>query len=222
MLNRSPTLLVKVWSGVKPTVQHFSVFGCISYTHIPDIQRKKLDDKSTRCILLGLSEESKAYKLYDPKNKKVVISRDIVFEETQGWNWNENENTQPSSTLIDDDVIEFTTDEQVNQTDPKMTGIDDTNGNDTSDHENDASDHEEEIDVESPDEVELSPRTRNPPGYLKDYVIGREAEEDELHTGLALFSTSSDPGTFDEASKMNVWREPMKQEIDSIESNNTW
>lgn len=104
---------------MKPTVQHFRVFGCISYTHIRDIQRKKLDDKSTICILLGLSEESKAYKLYDPKNKKVVISRDVVFEETQGWNWNGNENTQSSSTLIDDDVIEFTTDEPVNQTEPE-------------------------------------------------------------------------------------------------------
>ena len=101
--------------------------------------------------------ESKAYKLYDPKNKKVVISRDVEFEETQGWDWNGNEKTQSSSTLIDDNVIEFTTDEPVNQNEPEMSGIDDTNGNDTSDHEIDASDHEEEIDVESPDEVELSP-----------------------------------------------------------------
>ena len=59
VLNKSPTLSVKdmtpeeAWSGVKPTVHHFRVFGCISYTHIPDIQRNKLDDKSTRCILLG-------------------------------------------------------------------------------------------------------------------------------------------------------------------------
>jgi len=53
-------------------------------------------------------------------------------------------------------------------------------------------------------------------------VMGREAEEDELHNGLTLFSTSSDPGTFDETSKMKVWRESMKQEIESIESNNTW
>lgn len=103
-----------------------------------------------------------------------------------------------------------------------MTGIDDKNGNDTSDHENDTSDHEEEIDVESPDEVELSPRTRNPPGYLKDYVIGREAEEDKLQNRFALFNTSSNPNTFEEASKMKVLREAMKQEIDSIESYNTW
>jgi transposase InsO family protein len=61
VLNRSPTLSVKdmtleeAWSGVKPLMQHFRVLGCIAYVHVLDSQRKKLDDKSTRCILLGLS-----------------------------------------------------------------------------------------------------------------------------------------------------------------------
>ena len=42
VLNRSPTLSVKdltpeeAWSGVKPSVQHFRIFGCISYVHVPD------------------------------------------------------------------------------------------------------------------------------------------------------------------------------------------
>lgn len=62
ILNRSPTLYVKdmtpeeAWSGVKPSVHHFKVFGCIAYSQVPDAQRKKLDDKSFRRILLGLSE----------------------------------------------------------------------------------------------------------------------------------------------------------------------
>jgi len=54
------------------------------------------------------------------------------------------------------------------------------------------------------------------------FKLIKEDEEDDLQNGLALFSTSSDPSTFDEASKMKVWREAMKQEIESIESNNTW
>jgi hypothetical protein len=44
-------------------------------------KRQKLDDKSFRCVLLSLNEESKAYRLYDLVSKKVVISRDIMFEE---------------------------------------------------------------------------------------------------------------------------------------------
>ena len=56
----------EAWSGVKPSVEHFRVFGCISHVHVPDSKRTKLDDKSLSCVLLGVSEESKAYRLYDP------------------------------------------------------------------------------------------------------------------------------------------------------------
>ncbi|CAJ2659262.1 unnamed protein product [Trifolium pratense] len=69
VMNRSPTLSVKnmtpqeAWSGKKPNVQHFRVFGCLAFVHVPDSQRIKLDNKSVKCIHLGISDESKAYKL---------------------------------------------------------------------------------------------------------------------------------------------------------------
>ena len=67
MLNKSPILEVKdvkpheVWSRVKPIAEHFKVFGCISYAHIPDARKTKLTSKSLLCVLLSVSEESKAY-----------------------------------------------------------------------------------------------------------------------------------------------------------------
>jgi regulator of RNase E activity RraB len=91
-MNRSPTLSVKdmppeeCWSGLKPSVHHFRVFGCVAYVHIPDVQRKKLDGKSIQCINLCVSEESKAYRLFDPVEKKIVVSRDVVFDKAKGWN----------------------------------------------------------------------------------------------------------------------------------------
>ena len=54
---------------------------------MPERNRKKLDDKSFKCVLLGISEESKAYRLYDPVSKKIVVSRDVIFEENECWNW---------------------------------------------------------------------------------------------------------------------------------------
>jgi len=63
------------------------VFGCIGHIHIPNNKKQKLDDKSFKCVLLSLSEESKAYRFYDLVSKKVVIYRDIVFEEDEKWNW---------------------------------------------------------------------------------------------------------------------------------------
>lgn len=87
VLNRCPTLAVKditpeeAWSGVKPSVEHLRVFGCVCHVHVPDVRRTKLEDKSFSCVLLGVSEESKGYRLYDPVGKKIVISKDVVFEE---------------------------------------------------------------------------------------------------------------------------------------------
>jgi hypothetical protein len=38
-------------------------------------------------VLLGYEEGSKAYRLYDPKGGKVVVSRDVVFDEMAAWDW---------------------------------------------------------------------------------------------------------------------------------------
>ena len=95
-LNRCPTLAVKnktpeeAWSGIKPSVDHFRVFGCVSHVHVPDSRRVKLDAKSLKCILLRVSEESKAYRLFNPTSNKIIVSRDVVFEEDQQWCWDDN------------------------------------------------------------------------------------------------------------------------------------
>ncbi|GKE35563.1 retrovirus-related pol polyprotein from transposon TNT 1-94, partial [Tanacetum coccineum] len=55
VLNRSPTLALKdktpeeAWSGIKPSVKYFRVFGCIGHVHVPDAKRIKLDSKSLKC-----------------------------------------------------------------------------------------------------------------------------------------------------------------------------
>lgn len=75
-------------SDLKSVVHYFRVFGCIAYAHIPDAQSKKLDEKCIKCVHLG-SNESKGYKIYDPTQNKVTISRYVVFEESKVWNWSE-------------------------------------------------------------------------------------------------------------------------------------
>ena len=67
ILNRSPTVAVQnktpeeVWSGVKPNVDYFRVFRCLAHVHVSYQHKVKLDDKSKKCVLLGVSDESKAY-----------------------------------------------------------------------------------------------------------------------------------------------------------------
>jgi hypothetical protein len=79
----------EAWSGRKPVVDHFKIFGCIAYAHIPDAKKKKLDDKGEKCVFFcGINEGSKAYKLFNPLINKIMTSRDIVFDEENTWDWN--------------------------------------------------------------------------------------------------------------------------------------
>ncbi|KAL4388518.1 hypothetical protein GQ457_09G024580 [Hibiscus cannabinus] len=102
ILNRCPTKSVcdktpeEAWSGRKPSIWHLRVFGCIAYAHVPDQLRKKLDDKGEKCIFIGYSTNSKAYKLYNPVTKKVIISRDVTFDEEGMWDWSFKTQKEPS------------------------------------------------------------------------------------------------------------------------------
>jgi hypothetical protein len=48
---------------------------------------KKLDDRSAPMVYFGIEEGSKAHRMYDPKTNRIVVSRDVVFEEYVKWSW---------------------------------------------------------------------------------------------------------------------------------------
>ena len=52
---------------------------------MPYEKRVKLDVKSIKCVMFGLCKESKEYRLYNPETRKIVISRDVKFDEGKGW-----------------------------------------------------------------------------------------------------------------------------------------
>ena len=207
ILNRCPTLAVKnitpqeAWSGVKPSVEHLRVWGCLAHAHVSNEKRGKLDDKSNTCVMFGFSKESKGYRLYNPTTKKIVVSRDVVFEETKGWNWDEEQEHIESELKWNDDDLPW--------------------------GEND-SDGEEEVGepVTVAEDVQEAPqatvregrRQTRPPSYLRDYVTEHE-EDDEVNM---VQLNSSDPSNFADAQKCANWREAMDAEVDSIEKNHTW
>lgn len=90
----------EAWSGIKPDVKHFKIFGCIGHVRIPEAKRTKLDDKSCKCVFIGVSEESKAYRMYNLNLKKIMVSRDVMFEETENWDWGRIEESADNQTNI--------------------------------------------------------------------------------------------------------------------------
>ncbi|KAL4353097.1 hypothetical protein GQ457_06G014620 [Hibiscus cannabinus] len=86
ILNQTP---YEAWYGKRPWVSHLKVFGCVAYTLIDSHKRNKLDEKSTKCIFVGYCSQSKAYRLFSPCDSKIIISRNVTFNEDARWTWEE-------------------------------------------------------------------------------------------------------------------------------------
>ncbi|KAG8474632.1 hypothetical protein CXB51_031261 [Gossypium anomalum] len=85
LINRSPSVAIEkktlqeVWSGNPANYSDLKIFGCPAYAHVDN---GKLEPRSIKGIFLGYKAGVKGYKLWCPENRKVVISRDVVFDET--------------------------------------------------------------------------------------------------------------------------------------------
>ena len=217
----------EAWSGVKPSVEHFRVFGCISHVHVPDSKRTKLDDKSLSCVLLGVSEESKAYRLYDPVSQRIITSRDVVFEEDKNWDWGKKYEESIVSELewgdLEEEATMFDDNEEGNEVDPNEEG---------SESESDPEANVEAVEgnfsydslIEESSPSSNEGRNRRPPIWMRDYETGKgiSEEDNEAHLAhLAMFATI-DPIHFEDAVKSEKWRKAMDLEMEAIKNNGMW
>ena len=107
---------------VKPSVEYFTVFKCVAHVHVPDVKRQKLDAKRIAYVFLGVSEESKAYRLYDPTARKIVVSRDVVFEEDKSWSWDRSYEEHIMADLEwDEKVVNAENEEVVSEEEGEVT-----------------------------------------------------------------------------------------------------
>ncbi|KAG8492439.1 hypothetical protein CXB51_009727 [Gossypium anomalum] len=85
LINRSLSVAIEkktpqeVWSGNPANYSDLKIFGCPAYAHV---NNRKLEPRYIKRVFLGYKAGVKGYKLWCPENRKVVISRDVVFDET--------------------------------------------------------------------------------------------------------------------------------------------
>lgn len=98
---------------------------------MPDQRRTKLEDKSKMFIFIGYDEKTKGYKLLDPISKKVVVSRDVRFNEASEWDWNNSTEVitkDGGSSIATPTIIPTnpeTTDDEDEPQQPKMRSLQD-------------------------------------------------------------------------------------------------
>ncbi|KAG8488945.1 hypothetical protein CXB51_017000 [Gossypium anomalum] len=62
----------EAWFGQKPIFLQLKVFGCLCYVLVPAEKRTKFEKRSM---------------VFDPLTKKIVVSRDVKFNEVSYWKW---------------------------------------------------------------------------------------------------------------------------------------
>lgn len=133
LLNRLSTKAVEgmtpieAWSGLKPSFKHLKVFGCVCFFHVHSSKRTKLDERAQQGIFLGYSSNSKEFRIFDIFEEKIVLSRDVVFDEEAYWDfdlkniiWGENcTSITPSTTrVVTSFDVEGTSDSPIVKTKP--------------------------------------------------------------------------------------------------------
>lgn len=214
--NKTPD---EAYYGTKPSVSHLRKFGCECFVHIPSERRKKLDDKSKKCIFLGYSEESKAYRLYDVEDKKIVTSRDVVFNE------------RPHSVEDRGHATSSSTDEVIHQV-PNQQPI---SNEEVSDDEETTDQPAAPIRKPQPKWVQQLFDERNhevndddprPDGLRRSKRIEEQNRSGQQLVNMALMSliieTVKEPVTVEEAMSDPNWKAAMQSEYDSIMKNDTW
>ena len=216
ILNRVPTRALSKLTPYearyerKPNLKFIRVFGCLAYMKTPDKGVRKLDDRSKRVINLGKEPGTKGYRLYDPENDKVFVSRDVTFEELESWPWNE---TDSESKMPEYFAVQFA---------------------DESDDENQSQPVEENEENFTQGDVLLTPNHQtnvthlNPENYDDNTEPRRSRllrdiyeETEEIRDELNLMGVD-EPGNFKQAVKDDNWKQAMEREMESIEENETW
>ena len=75
----------ELFTGKGREIGHFRIFGCLAYSHVPSEKRTKLEPTAEKGIFVGYDETSKAFRIYLPSQRKVVVRRDVRFEEEKAF-----------------------------------------------------------------------------------------------------------------------------------------
>ncbi|XP_070664630.1 uncharacterized protein [Malus domestica] len=77
---------------IKPFVKHLRVFGSVCYTLIPHQLRHKLEKSSNKDVFVGYGTSEKGYIVYNVLTQKIILLRDVIFDEDSMWNWETRKN----------------------------------------------------------------------------------------------------------------------------------
>ena len=207
LINRGPSVPLEhkipeeVWSGKEVKLSHLRVFGCVAYVHISDQGRNKLDPKSKKCTFIGYGEDEFGYRLWDDENRKMIRSRDVIFNERVMYK--DKHSTSANNT---------------EQIEPVYAEVDDVPENPIVENP-----QTEESTEESSEQKSDTSEPPTPTPVLRR--SSRPHVPNRRYMDYMLLTDGGEPEDYEEACQTvdaNKWELAMKDEMKSLISNQTW
>ncbi|RUS70255.1 hypothetical protein EGW08_021985 [Elysia chlorotica] len=197
------------FTGRRPNLSNMKPFGSQCYAYVQD--KKKLDPRSTKGIFVGYDRESPAYLVYFPSTGKVYRQRVVKFMSEK--------DSEGTSNIHQDD---------------------DTDGDELITKPG----HVEKPEEETPNggnnnQRRFPKRATRPPEYLSEYETCYETCDDCQNVDYCCYETYDDCQSVDycykllysapqsykeatEATESVLWKEAMREEMDSLNENETF
>jgi hypothetical protein len=224
-----------------PELSDLKVFGSLCFVSTQDNQRSKLDPRARKCVYLGIKPGVKGYVALDLHNYEIIVSRNVVFEETifpypvsnskSAWEYVEpTPNTHPSTEPTQTRNSQETTNDLSTNHDHDSIDL----PLDQPSEKTTTSSHDQKFTNSSP---RRSTRIKQTPLHLMDYQcnaithktpypISSFISHNNLSKSYSTFCLSlladTEPTTYAEASKHECWVKAMKNELTALANNKTW
>ena len=238
---KSPMEIVK---NRKIDLSHLKVFGCICFVHVQSLHRDKLDPRATKCIFLGYSSTQKGYKCYNPQLKRLIVSKDVRFHETNPYysqaldSSSEGENYLDLFPLPRTEILATEVPDAMGPVHHTNIPTENDNQASSNDTNNSESIHSITPEESSYELQSTAPRRnptheRHPPARLQDFVTYKPRHPLSHYVSyhkmspkhIAFLSTISEhvePQSFQEANQSPVWQQAMQDELHALDQHKTW
>lgn len=234
--NKTP---YELFCGRMPRVSHLKIFGCLCFVKEQHKKRsgyqKKLEDRARQGVFVGYeSNHDFTYRIYIHESNDIVVSRDVVFDESRFHN-ERRENKEPSSESFENYVISH-------WSNPNESLTDDSRDEDEDEYQHDcdqASEQSETVELPEPNdsisslehsqietEFKTPPTTESqalpppiPTRSLRDRTTIQKPNFYQSHLAY------SEPDSYDAAitgPDSEHWKLAIKDELESLMRNETW
>lgn len=218
----------EIWSGRRPNLKFLRVFGCPALVHIPRERRSKLDPKSIEGIMIGYSDVSKAYRVFNPIDGKIIISRDVVCLEQSKVKVQNSINSIYFTDLLSQENANSGEGADVDELRHASESENEANNSEDSDSTNTWPPNTvAAVETHSRDDDEWVPNNYE----ANNVPIGIETRRSERianrtqHSFCAMQFVSGDPDCVQEALTSDYsskWKKAMQVEMDALTANHTW